>query len=154
MRRLTLPLACVLTAGLLLTGCGGGVEVGIDVSPPPSAAFDVVAKLNGYPLTNVDVFPDQDQTIQVQTGDVLELDASGPVSWETVAGTTAGIPTQSGATVVYGGVDFTETISTPGQLTLAISAPQPLAAPVPLTFYATSQYDANQTARIDIVVTR
>ena len=152
MRSLTLPLACVLTAGFLLTGCGGGVDVGIDVSPP-SAAFDLGAKLNGYPLTNVDVFPDQDQTIQVQTGDVLEIDASGPVSWETVAGSTAGIPTQSGSTVIFDGVAFTETVSTPGQLTLAVSASQPLTAPVPLTIYATSLDDASQTARIDIVVT-
>jgi hypothetical protein len=156
MRSLTFPLTCVLTvtAGLLLTGCGGGIDVGVDVSPPPSAAFDIGAKLNGYPLASVDVFPNEDQTIQVQTGDVLELDSSGPVSWETVAGSTAGIPTQGGATVVYGGVNFTETISMPGQLTLAVSSPQPLAAPVPLTIYATSLDDASQTARIDLVVTR
>jgi len=154
MRNFLLPLASVLTAGLFLTGCGGGVEVGIDVSPPPSAAFDLGAKLDGQPLAGIDVFPGDEQTIQVQTGDVLELDTSGPVSWETVAGSTAGIPTQTGATVIYQGVAFTETVSTPGQLVLAISASQPLVAPVQMTVYATSLDDAFQTARVDIVVIR
>jgi hypothetical protein len=154
MRNIILSLASVLTAGFLLTGCGGGVDVGIAVPPPPSAAFDVGAKLNGYPLANIDVFPGEEQTIQVQTGDVLELDVSGPVFWETVAGSTAGVPTQTGTSVLFDGVAFTETVSTPGQLVLAISASQPLTAPVPLTIYATSQDDALQTARIDIVVTQ
>jgi len=154
MRQLNFSLACVLVASLFVAGCGGGVDVAVEIPPPPSAAFDIGATLNGQRLAGVDVFPDDDQTIQVQTGDVLELDSSGPVSWETVAGTAAGIPTQSGATLLFEGVAFTETVSTPGQLTLAISASQPLVAPVPITIYATSLDDAYQTARIDIVVTR
>lgn len=154
MRKFNLPLIAVLAAGLLLSACGGGVEVGVEIPPPPpSAAFDLGAKLNGRWLTNVDVFPDEEQTIQVRVGDVLELDASGPVSWEIVAGTTAGIPTQAGATVLYGGAAFTETVSTTDQLVFAISSAQPLVAPVPLTIYATSLDDAYQTARIDLVVT-
>jgi len=154
MRYFIVPLASVLTAGLFLTGCGGGVEVGIDVPVTPNAAFDVGAKLNGIPLTSIDVFPDEEQTIQVQTGDVLELDSSGPVSWEMVAGSSAGIPTQTGSSVLFDGVAFTETVSTAGQLVLAVSASQPLTAPVPVTVYATSRDDAWQTARIDIVVTQ
>jgi hypothetical protein len=154
MRKFNLPLIAVLAAGLLLSACGGGVEVGVEIPPPPpSAAFDLGAKLNGQWLTNVDVFPDEEQTIQVRVGDVLELDASGPVSWEIVAGTTAGIPTQAGTTVLYGGAAFTETVSTTDQLVFAISSAQPLVAPVPLTIYATSLDDAYQTARIDLVVT-
>lgn len=155
MRPLNFSLACVLVSTLFVAGCGGGVDVAVEVPPPPpSAAFDIGATLDGQRLAGVDVFPGDDQTIQVQTGDVLELDSSGPVSWEMVAGTAAGIPTQSGATLLFGGVAFTETVSTPGQLTLAISASQPLVAPVPITVYATSLDDAYQTARIDIVVTR
>jgi hypothetical protein len=154
MRNLNISLACVLVASLFVTGCGGGVEVGVVVSPPPpSAAFDVGARLNGHRLQGVDVFPDDQQTIQVQTGDVLELDSSGPVSWETVAGSAAGIPTQTGGTLLYQGVAFSEAVSTPGQLILSISANQPLVAPVSITVYATSLEDAYQTARFDIVVT-
>lgn len=153
MRKSTLCLLAVLTAGVLLSACGGGVEVGVEIPPPPSADFDLGAKLNGQWLNNVDVFPDEEQTIQVQVGDVLELDSSGPVAWETVAGTTAGIPTQAGTTVLYGGAAFTETVSTHDQLVFAISSAQPLVAPVQMTVYATSLYDAYQTARIDIVVT-
>lgn len=153
MRKLSLSLLAVVASGFLLTACGGGVDVGIEIPPPPSADFDVGAKLNGQWLHGVDVFPDDEQTIQVQVGDVLELDSSGPVSWETVAGNSAGIPTQAGTTVLYGGAAFTETVSTSGQLVFAISSAQPLVAPVQMTIYATSLHDAYQTARIDLVVT-
>jgi len=154
MRKLNLSLIAVLAAGAVLTACGGGVDVGIEIPPPPPQAnFDIGAKLNGQWLHGIDVYPDDEQTIQVQVGDVLELDSSGPVAWETVAGNSAGIPTQAGATVLYGGAAFTETVSSPGQLVLAISSAQPLVAPVPLTIYATSLDDAYQTARIDLVVT-
>ena len=151
-KRLLLPLA-VLACGLLLTACGGGVDVGVEIPPPPHAAFDVGAKLNGQWLGDVDVFPDDEQTIQVRVGDVLELDASGAVDWETVAGNTAGIPTQAGTTILYGGAAFTESVSTPYQLVFAVSSAQPLPAPVQLTVYATSRDDAYQTARINVVVT-
>ena len=154
MRNLKLSLAGVLVASLFLTGCGGGVEVGIVVTPPPpDAAFDVGARLNGHRLQGVDVFPDDHQVLQVQAGDVLELDSSGPVSWETVAGSAAGIPTQTGGTLIYQGVAFSEAVSTSSQLILSISASQPLVAPVSITVYATSLVDAYQTARFDIVVT-
>jgi hypothetical protein len=152
MRKLSLSLVAVAASALLLTACGGGVEVGVEI-PPPQADFDVGAKLNGQWLGDVDVFPDDEQTIQVQVGDVLELDSSGPVAWETVAGNSAGIPTQAGTSVLYGGAAFTETVSTTGQLVFAISSAQPLVAPVQMTIYATSLHDAYQTARIDLVVT-
>jgi len=152
MRKLSLSLVAMAASGLLLTACGGGVDVGVEI-PPPQADFDVGAKLNGQWLGDVDVFPDDEQTIQVQVGDVLELDSSGPVEWETVAGNSAGIPTQAGTSVLYGGAAFTETVSTTGQLVFAISSAQPLAAPVQMTIYATSLHDAYQTARIDLVVT-
>lgn len=154
MRKLSLSLAGVLLTGVLLTACGGGSVDVVITPPPPSAAFDVGARLNGQRLHGVDVFPDDEQTIQVQTGDVLELDASGPVTWETQAGTAAGIPTQTGGTFLYQGVAFGEAVSTPGQLILSISASQQVLAPVTMTVYATSLDDAYQTARIDIVVTQ
>jgi hypothetical protein len=153
MKSLNLSLLGVLAASLLLSGCGGGVDVTVEVPPPPVAAFDLGAKLNGHPLVDVDVFPDEEQTIQVRVGDTLELASSGPVSWETVAGSSAGVPTESGGTLLFEGVAFTETLSTPGRLVLAISADQPLLLPVPVTVYATSLDDYTQTARIDIVVT-
>ncbi len=151
MQRLNLSLTFLLSASLFVTGCGGGAAVEV-ATPPPTAAFDLGAKLNGQSLANIDVFPDDEQTIQVQVGDTLELDSSGPVSWETVAGSSAGIPTQSGGTLLFEGVAITETLSTSGQLVLAISATQSLAAPVPVTLYATSLDDGSQTARVDIVV--
>ena len=154
MTRLNLSLASLLTGTLFIAGCGGGVDVAVEIPPPPpNYAFDLGAKLNGLPLAGVDVFPDDQQTIQVQVGDTLELDSSGRVSWETVAGSSAGIPTQAGGTLLFEGVAFSEIISTSGQLVLAISASQPLAVPVPVTVYATSLDDFTQTARIDILVT-
>lgn len=153
MRQLKLSLIAVLAASVVLTACGGGVDVGVVVTPPPQANFDIGAKLNGHRIHRIDVYPDDEQTIQLQVGDILELDSSGPVAWETVAGNTAGVPTQVGTTVLYGGAAFTETVSTPGQLVFSISSTQPLVAPVPLTIYATSLDDAYQTARIDLVVT-
>lgn len=155
MRRLPLTLAGVLLSTLLVAGCGGGAEVGVVVTapPPPTAAFDVGARVNGERLFGVDVFPDDQQTIQLRVGDTLELDSSGPVSWETVAGPTAGVPTQTGTALLYGGATFTEAVSTPGQLVFDVSAPEPLLDPVSITVYATSLDDALQTARIDIVVT-
>ena len=154
MKRLNVSLIGLLIASILVSGCGGGVDVAVVVPPPPStAAFDLGAKLNGRPLVNVDVFPDDEQTIQVRAGDTLEIDSSGSVSWETVAGSSAGIPTQSGGTLLFEGVAFTETLSTSDQLVLAISAGQTLFTPVQVTLYATSLDDYTQTARIDIVVT-
>lgn len=156
MRRLPFTLASVLLSTLLVAGCGGGADVGVVVTappPPPTAAFDVGAQVNGTPLAGVDVYPDDQQTIQVRAGDTLELDSTGPVSWETVAGSTAGVPTQTGGTLLFGGAAFAEAVSSPAQLVFVISASDPLVAPVSVTVYATSLDDPLQVARIDIVVT-
>ena len=149
--RVAACLGFVLSASLLVSGCGGGAEV--DVTIPPPAAFDLGVKVNGQPLAGVDVFPDDEQTVQVHVGDTVEIDSSGGVGWETAAGASAGVPTETGGTYLYGGAALTETVSTPGELVLAVSAQQPLNVPAAIAIYATSLDDSTQTARVDLVVT-
>lgn len=138
--------ALLVSATLLLSGCGGG---GSDNPPPPN--FDIGVLLNGHPVTGVDVFPGDEQTLYVTAGQTFELDSSGPVSWTlVVAGSTiAG----AGNTISYGGATLQEILTTASQFAAITSEDAPLPAPVPITLYATSLDDSSQVARFNIVIT-
>jgi hypothetical protein len=139
-----------LSAALLamsLSACGGSVDV---VFGYPQADFDIGVLLDGTPLTGVDVFPGDMQTLYVAVGQRFELDSSGPVDWAVVAGGTT-IP-GSGGIILYRGAALQETLVTSFQFVADVSASAPLPTPVRMTIYATSLFDPNQVAVFDLVI--
>lgn len=137
----------LLSATLVLSGCGGGGED----DPGQPAAFDVGALVDGQPVRGIDVFPGEEQTLYVSAGQTFELDSSGPVDWTVVIGgqTIAG----SGNTIDYAGATIQETLTTATRFAASTFADDPLAAPVQVILYATSRDDPDQTARINVVIT-
>lgn len=150
---LSLSFASVLVAGLLVTGCGGGVEVGVVVPPPDNGPdFDIIALIDGQRLSGVDVFPGEAQTISVIAGDAFELDSSGPVFWDLSAGNSAEVPAAAGSTFVYQGAALNETSVGDSHLVLAVSSNAPAGSSVPITVTATSRFDQSQFATITLLV--
>ena len=146
-------LACALAAGLLVTGCGGGVEVGFVVPPPDNGPeFDVVAMIDGQRLSGVDVFPGEAQTISVVAGDSFELDSSGPVFWDLSAGNSAEVAASAGSTFIYQGAALNETSVGDSHLVLAVSSSAAAGSSVPITVTVTSQFDQRQFATITLLV--
>jgi hypothetical protein len=153
MLKLNSSLACALVASLLVSACGGGVEVGVVVPPLNHGPdFDVIAWIDGQRLSGVDVFPGEVQTISVVAGDSFELDASGPVYWDLSAGNSADVPASAGSTFLYRGAALTETSVGATHLVLAVSSSAAAGSTVPITVTVTSQFDPNQFATIDLLV--
>jgi hypothetical protein len=153
MRRLHFSLISVLLASLFVTGCGGGVDVGVDISPadnPPD--FDVIAMINGQKIAGVDVFPGESQTISVVAGDAFELDTSGPVFWDLSAGQSAGVAAAAGSTFLYEGAALDETAVGNDHLVMAVSSSAAAGSSIPVTVTVTSQADPSQVATITLLV--
>lgn len=135
-----------------LSGCGGGeVDVVVPVTPA-GPDFDLGAQINGQPIANLDVFPGEAQTISVIAGDAFELDSSGPVYWDFSAGGSADIPAATGGAIVFEGATLHETVVNSSQLVLSVTSNNPPGTTVPITIYATSQYDSSQYATIQLLV--
>lgn len=138
---------------LALAGCGGGADVTVVVPVVPSGPdFDVGAQINGQPITNLDVFPGDTETISVISGDAFELDSSGPVDWDFSAGGSADIPAVTGGAILYQGATLHETVVNPSQLVLSVTSDAPPGTTVPVTIFVTSQDDPNQYATIHLLV--
>lgn len=153
MFKLNFSLACALVAGLLATGCGGGVEVGVVVPPPDNGPdFDIVAMIDGQRLSGVDVFPGEAQTISVVAGDSFELDSSGPVFWDLSAGNSSDVPASAGSTFIYQGAALNETSVGDSHLVLAVSSSAAAGSSVPITVTVTSKFDQSQFATITLLV--
>ena len=144
--------AGVLAAGILLAGCGGGVEVGVVVPPDRGPDFDLIALIDGQRLSGVDVFPGETQTVSVVDGDAFELDSSGPVYWDLTAGGSAEVPAAAGSTFVYLGAALNQSSVGNFHLVLAVHSSAPPGSTVPITIYATSQDDPDQYATIQLLV--
>jgi hypothetical protein len=153
MPKLNTSLACVLIASLLVTGCGGGVEVGIVVPPPDNGPdFDVVAMIDGQRLSGVDVFPGEAQTISVVAGDSFELDSSGPVFWDLSAGNSSDVAASAGSTFIFQGAALNETSVGDSHLVLAVSSSAAAGSSIPITVTVTSKFDPSQFATINLLV--
>jgi hypothetical protein len=139
--------ALLVSASLLLSGCGGGVVVESEAD-----AFDVIMFSNGQPVTGVQVFPDQVQDVYLTAGNNFELATSGPVAWTVVTGGQVVNP-PVGGTLVYAGINLTPTRITNARYA-ANTAPAGLTAPVVVSFIATSLEDPSQEAQINLVLTR
>jgi hypothetical protein len=150
--------ALLVSATLVLSGCGGGgsVDVGVVVaSPPPRPAFDLVMFANGVQLPGVELFPGEEQTVYLPVGQAFLLDSSDPVAWSAaVAGSPVPLPGVNG-TISYGGATILQTRITNFQFGAStfLTNPAPLPAPVPTVFFATSLNDPHQVARLNIILT-
>ncbi len=142
----------LISATLLLTGCGGGLAVEVVAVSPPPPAFDLAAATNGRVLPGFQVFPGEAQTITLRAGSSFLIDSTAPVVYNLYAGGTL-IPISDRNLIQYGNAFIQESTLTRVQYGGITSAPIPLLAPVTFTLYATSVYDSNQVARIDIVIT-
>ncbi|MBV8468401.1 MAG: hypothetical protein JOY60_00875 [Burkholderiaceae bacterium] len=136
-------LAIVGTLSVLLglTGCGGG-DIG------PAVTFDIGLMIGGVAVSGVQIAPGQTQSISVNAGQSIELDASEPVQWTLDVGGSA--VTGSGTTVYYGGVAITQTTVSNSRILIDTAADAPLAAPLQVTLVATSTIDATQVATINV----
>jgi hypothetical protein len=157
----------LISSTLFLTGCGGGVDVGVNgvidgggsisanVHVPLIFAqyddFDLILVANGRQVPGVQVFPGEAQTVYLPVGQTFLLDSNGPVSWNVQV---AGSPIVGvGNTISYGGATVSETLRTSLQIGANTFASGPLVAQVPITYIATSVYHPDQVARVTIVLT-
>lgn len=154
MLHLKVAIPSAVLAGLILSGCGGGVDVGVVVPPPANVPdFDVIALINGQRVSGVDVFPGESQTISVVAGDSFELDSSGPVYWDVSAGNSAPVAAQAGSTFIYGGAALSETAVGDSHLVLGTSSTAAPGSSIPIDITVTSQNDSSQVSRITLLVT-
>ena len=152
MLSLKIGLPSVLLASLLLTGCGGGVDVEVAAPPDNNPDFDLIALIDGQRVSGLDVFPGEAQTISVVAGDSFELDASGPVYWDVSAGGSAPVEASAGSTFLYGGAALNETSVGDSHLVLGTSSSAVPGSSIPITITVTSKEDANQVSTITLLV--
>lgn len=139
LRRCALPVSLALALGL--TACGGG-------DPVP---FSVDVLVAGQVVSAAPVVSGSSQSITLRAGQSIELDASEPVVWTLYVGGSA--VTGSGTTVSYAGVDITQTAVSASRIAVDTFAAYLLAAPVPVTFTATSTLDSALVATVDVLIT-
>ena len=137
-------LGASIVAALSLAACGGGYDT-------PAVTFDIGVLINGTALSGVQFVPGTTQTVTIQVGQSIELDANQPVNWTlNVAGSTV---TGSGTTVIYGGATITQTAVSPSRIAIDTSASAPLAQPISITLVATSAYDSSLVTTVNVVIT-
>lgn len=134
--------AIVAASTLILSACGGG-----DDPVPFSVDVVVSGQVVGLPV----VASNSRQTISIRVGQSIELDASEPVQWTLDVG--GSLITGRGATVYFAGATVSLTGLSPSRIAIDTSAAFPLAAPVLLTFTATSTIDSALVATVDVYVT-
>jgi hypothetical protein len=140
LRRCALPASLALAIGL--TACGGGSD------PVP---FSVDVLVAGQVVSATPVVSGSSQNIVLRAGQSIELDASEPVAWTLNVGGSA--VTGSGAMVSYAGVDITQTAVSASRIAVDTFAAYLLAAPVPVTFTATSTLDSALVATVNVLIT-
>jgi hypothetical protein len=148
--------ALLVSASLLLSGCGGGsvdVAVAIPVTAvAPSPAFDIIMLVNGQPLAGVDVLPGVDQDVYLPVGSSFELVSSGPVVWTVVVG-GAIIDAPVGSAILYGGASVVQTLITNARFAANTGKAGFLPNPVVVSLIATSLVDPRQESQINVVLT-
>jgi hypothetical protein len=145
--------ALLVSASLLLPGCGGGsVDVAVAIPVTHSAAFDITMRVNGQQLAGVDVLPGVEQDVYLPVPNSFELNASGPVVWTVVVGGTI-IDAPVGSAILYGGASVLQTVITNARFAASTSSAGFLPNPVVVSLIATSLVDARQEAQINVVLT-
>jgi hypothetical protein len=148
--------ALMVSASLLLTGCGGGeVDVTVDgtvvVPPVQVAAFDLHMFVNSQQLSDVHVLPGVQQNVEIPVGRNFELTSTGPVAWTVVVGGSI-INAPVGSAILYGNATIVQTLITNARFAASTSQQGFLPNPVVVTLIATSLNDPYQEAQINVVL--
>jgi hypothetical protein len=150
--------ALLVSTSLLLTGCGGGVvavegEVVVDPVPVQVDAFDLIMRVNTQQVAGVNVFPGEDQRVQLVAGSNFEIASSGPIAWTVLvdgyvvnAGEGSRIQSAGGAIIEPITITNARYKANTGRIGF-------LSAPVEVSLIATSLEDPSQQATIYIVLT-
>lgn len=140
LRRCALPASLAIAVGL--TACGGGSD---------GVPFNVDVVVSGQVVSPTPIVAGTSQNIALRAGQSIELDASEPVAWTLYVGGTA--VTGSGTMVYYAGANITQTAVSASRIAVDTFAAFPLAAPVPVTFTATSTLDSALVATVNVLIT-
>lgn len=125
-------LAVVASATVVLAGCGGGGDGGAPPPPAPVGNFSLSATVGGVAVAGFSVANGGTGTLNVQTGQAVQLTSSGSVSWST---------TLNGTDVVLGTIIASGWAGSFGTMT-----------PRAVTLTATSTADATKSATVTINV--
>lgn len=131
----------VLSASLGLTACGGGAA---------DVAFQIGVVIAGQSSASLRIDPGMAQSVSVYAGQRFELDAGEPVTWTMQIG-GSNINT-SGATVSYAGLAVRPTAVSASRVVVDTASAYPFTGPLPVTFRATSTYDAALVATVNVWV--
>jgi hypothetical protein len=138
----TLVATAAVAATIGLTGCGGGVEVGVD-------GFSVAVAIDGQPY-GPPAAPGAPLDVSINAGQSIALDANEPAVWTMVMGSTA-VPAD-GVTWSYGGAALRATALSSTGVVLDTSSSGPLPSPVPITLAAHSTFDSALIAVVNVSV--
>jgi hypothetical protein len=154
--------ALLVSATLLLSGCGGGGSVDVAVEVPPVvvavetqpvqvADFSIVMFANGLQVPGINLPPGAEQDVDITAGTNFELVATGPVAWTVVVG-GAIVNAPAGSTISYAGATIVPTLITNARYAASTGRVGFLSSPVVVSLIATSLVDSRQEAQINIVV--
>jgi hypothetical protein len=145
--------ALLVSATLLLSGCGGGgsVDVAVEIPPVQVADFSIVMFANGQQVLGVNLPPGAEQDVDITAGTNFELVATGPVAWTVVVG-GAIVNAPAGSTISYAGATIVPTLITNARYAASTGRVGFLSSPVVVSLIATSLVDSRQEAQINIVV--
>ncbi len=133
--------AVVLSASLVLAGCGGGGEIEVVATD-----LDIGVTVAGSNLARAST----GQFLQVVAGvgQTIEFDANEAVSWSfSVNGSPLFV---NGTTVDVGGVTITQVQLDPGRVVLQSTFYGPALLPIEVVLVATSNFDRAQVSTIQL----
>lgn len=137
-----LAVAVTAVAAIGLAGCGGGVELSAE-------GLSVAVAIDGHPY-GPPVAPGTPGDVNIHAGQSIALDATEPVTWTMVMGSTAA--PADGTTWLYGGATLRATAVSASRVVLDTAAAGPLPAPVPIMLTARSTLDAALIAVVNVAV--
>jgi hypothetical protein len=133
-----------LTAALLLSACGGGVDARLPVN------FNIGVTVGGQFVSATPVAPGGSLDLAIHAGQSVSVDAGEPVVWTLLLGGSA---VTGAAQVYYAGASITASTLNPSAVVVDSYAAYPLPASVPITLIATSTYDSVQVATVNLLIT-
>jgi hypothetical protein len=151
--RFSLLCAAALAGGLMLSGCGGGGDVGISAAGSvPGAGAIAGAGIGVNVVVGGSNFAhaSSGQVLQVVAGvgQAIEFDANEPVSWSfSVNGSPLFV---NGTTVDVGGVTITQVQDDPSRVVLHSNFYGPALLPIDVGLVATSTFDLTQVSTIEL----
>lgn len=132
----------VLSVALLLSGCGGGGDLGVYAGPGAGIGIDVSVAGSTY----AHAAGGQVLNVAVSVGQSVAFDANEPVVWSfSVNGSPLFL---NGTTVDVGGVTITQAQFDPSRVVLQSTFYGPALLPIDVVLVATSTIDRAQVSTI------